>query len=326
MSRNRKHFIHNTLVEVTSRVQEGLPFIPTQFMRLILESELAKAQQLYPVKLTNLMVMGNHIHLHLLVVNPEDVSTFVGYFKRETAHAINRLLGRVGHTVWAEGYDSPIILDAEKTIERLVYFYTNPQSARLVRSIEDYPQLSTWSEFLSGESVTRSIPTFPRNAVPALKGKSSEKQDKSVLAKILSKSQGCVDLCIEPFAWLSVFAETAHMAPSDIIEIVMKRVREKESQLNREKGSSVVGRDALIRQDIRSTHRPKKRGKRMICLASDKLRRVEYLGWFFDEARAAKRAFENWVDQNVPLVMPPGFFAPGRKMFANIFPQFLGLS
>ena len=323
MCRNRKHFIHNTLVEVTSRVQEGLPFIPTRFMRLILESELAKAQQLYPVRLTNLMVMGNHIHLHLLVEDPEDVSHFVGYFKRETAHAVNRLIGRVGHTVWAEGYDSPIILDAEKAIERLVYFYTNPQSARLVRSIEDYPQLSTWNEFISGRSATRAIPTFPRRAVPKLTGPSSERQDEEVLSKILSKSEGSAELCIEPFAWLPIFADTAHMTPSEIIEIVTKRVKEREAQLDREKGSSVIGRAALLKQDFRIPHQPKKRGKRMICLASDKVKRTEYLGWFFSEVRQARRAFENWVEHNGPLIAPPGFFAPGQKMFANIFPQFL---
>ena len=110
MPRNNKVFINRTVVSITTRIQEGLPFVATPFMCLLLQSYLAGAQERYPVKIVAFMVMGNHLHMLLVVENPEDVSHFMEYFKRETAIARNRLLGRRQRTVWASGCDSPIFL------------------------------------------------------------------------------------------------------------------------------------------------------------------------------------------------------------------------
>ena len=46
------------------------------------------------------------------------VPNFIGYFKKETAHAINRLTGNTGQTLWETSYDAPVMLDAAKVKEK----------------------------------------------------------------------------------------------------------------------------------------------------------------------------------------------------------------
>lgn len=317
--------MNNTVVEITFRTEEGLPLVSTPYMRLILESYLARAQTKYPVKIVSLMFMANHLHAIIVVEDPEDVSDFVAYFKRETAFAVNKLLGRNKHTVWCEGYDSPIVLDAEKVVQRLVYAYTNPQTARLVNAIEDYTNVSTWKEFLSGESSRRFIPTFPRYAVPTLSLDHSTPDDVRVLNQILEEAFGKAELLIEPFAWLECFADTAGRDPLEIVPEVVKRVRSEEQCLKVRKGEIVLGAEALLHQDIRKPYLPKKRGKRMLCLSTTKEPRIAFISWFFEESRIAARAIRQWRENNIPLRLPPGFFAPGGRLLCNVFPESLRL-
>ena len=95
---------------VSFRTEEGLPFVPVRFINEIFWSNLAKAQRLYPQRICNFMVEPNQIHMILLIDNPENAYKFIGYVKQETAHALNRLLGRRRKTVWVEDYDAPTIL------------------------------------------------------------------------------------------------------------------------------------------------------------------------------------------------------------------------
>ena len=319
MGRVPKSYIQGTTIELSSRTEEDLPLIATVYMRLILKSYLARAQELYPVALCAVMIMANHFHFIIVVDDPEMVSEFVGYFKRETAHAVNSLLGREKHTVWAEGFDSPIVLDAAKVVDRLVYFYTNPQRDRIVDTIDEYSQVNSWSACLSGGTVLWEVPTFPRPAVPALDF--SKKIDaEKVYNTILEGQHGTARLVIDPFAWMKCFLETADHSPDAFIREVSKRVRSSEMLFRLEKGTEVLGADALERQDIRKRHTPKKWGRRSLCLATLREHRRDYMVWAKGEAEKARSAIRDWRKKGTRLILPPGFYAPGGKLSANIWP------
>ena len=276
---------------------------------------------MYPVTICALVVMGNHLHMLLVVEDPESVPRFIEFFKRESAHAINRLLGRSKHTVWCNGYDSPVILDANKVMQRLVYFYTNPQRARLVSVIEDYPHYTTWSNFISGETSTQLVPVFPRHAIPRLSkgdGSASSEESERVYQQLLHESVGGAELEIVPFAWLNVLSSGG--SQHSVILSVTNRVRAIEQSLLERKGVEVEGADALINQDIRKPHQPRMRGKRMICLGSDPRKRSKYIEWFLRESRMAHRNILEWMGRRAALIIPPGFFAPGGRILANILP------
>jgi hypothetical protein len=107
------------------------------------------------------------VHLLIRVTNPEDVSRFIGYFKSESAHYLNRLLGRRQRSVWIERFDSPAVLDIDKALELFAYCTLNPVKDRLVSHMKDYPGVSSYLALLNNQ---RTIPTksIPRDKVPAL--------------------------------------------------------------------------------------------------------------------------------------------------------------
>ena len=108
-------------------------------MKILLENVLARAQTMYPVVIVKYVIMPNHIHIIIVVRDPQDVPRFIEYLKRESAHVVNGLLGRRKHTVWCDGYDHPVILDPETAIERLTYLALNPVSASLIENENNYP-------------------------------------------------------------------------------------------------------------------------------------------------------------------------------------------
>lgn len=76
MSRPPQILLPHTVVPLTSRVEQGLPFIRTPLMERILWSAFAVAQNLHPVKIISLVMMGNHVHLIALVEDPEYIELY----------------------------------------------------------------------------------------------------------------------------------------------------------------------------------------------------------------------------------------------------------
>jgi REP element-mobilizing transposase RayT len=132
MPRNRKYFANKTVLFVTSRAEEGLPFPCNAVMNLILWGILARAREKHQIKVCHFIFLANHLHMLLVVENPEHVSSFVGYIKCESAHAVNRLLGRRKRTIWEDGYDSPVVLTPDSALNCIGYIYGNPARANLV--------------------------------------------------------------------------------------------------------------------------------------------------------------------------------------------------
>jgi len=107
---SRKYFVHGDVLLITSRTEEGLPFPPNDMINLFITGILARAQELYPVRLCHYVFMSNHFHILIKVEDPLDVPRFVGYLKGEMAHLANKLLGRKRKTIFNREYDSPKLL------------------------------------------------------------------------------------------------------------------------------------------------------------------------------------------------------------------------
>ena len=151
MARLRKVFVRHKSYFITFRTEQGLPFPATRLMNRILEGITCKAKSMYDIEVVAFTFMSNHFHLIITVTCPEAVDDFIQYIKRESAHAVNRLVGRRKRTIWCAGYDSPIILDQEKLVDRIAYIYTNAQESDLEDTAEEYPGLSSWHMFLSNQ-------------------------------------------------------------------------------------------------------------------------------------------------------------------------------
>ena len=314
MPANRKCFHRGSLIEICFRTERDLPLVCTAYMRVILESILARAQTLYPLTIVAFVVMGNHPHIMAVVKEPADVSRFKEYVKRESAHAINRLLGKINHTVWVDGADDPPILDPEKALQRLTYIYTNPQKAGLEDRIEKYPNLNSWSALLAGGEVIKTK-RIHRNAIPALPNAALSFEAQQALAdELLASSDEEFELVIEPDAWIGCFRDLYKASPEKLRQEVVKRVRAEERELDRKRRHPVIGSHALRLQSIRKPYTPKKRGKRMLCFSSERSVRVAYISWRKQRQRDASELYDRWRDGEQEIELPPGMFWPGGRL------------
>ena len=321
MPRNKKLFTHKDLIEISFRTEEGLPLVCTPYIETILTSILARAQTLFPITLCHYITMLNHLHMLTVVEDPQCVPGFVGYIKRESAHAINRLLGRKKHTIWGESYDSPVILDPKKAIDRIVYLYTNPQRGHLEETIDLYPGVSSWKEFLAGGG-EREVGRITRDSIPQLPRRTLSLVEQAKLtASLKEESLEEYTLTVDPDAWLMCFSETMEMDRDKVNEIILHRVRKEEKEISKERKNLVKGAHALKLQAINTSYQPKKRGKKMICLSSFVKTRIKYLSWYRGQCQKLAEAKKVHSAVDWRHLLPPGFFAPGGALFANIYPD-----
>lgn len=322
MPRNRKYFAHGTVLLISSRVEEGLPLVPNSVMNLILRGIVAKATEMYDVELCHIIFMDNHLHLILVVRNPEHVKDFVGYIKCESAHAVNRLLGRRQRTVWQDGYDSPVVLTREKVEHYIKYLYLNPIEENLESSIDLYPGVSSWEMFVN-DTESSVHPRIRRSAIkplacPAL----SIKQQRRIAEQLRDDATEQHTLVLKPWAWLESF-DIPESAKGEIKERLVSEIRLRERELavkRKQEGKGVVGATALRRQSMRREHTPEKFAPRMICLCEDKELRRSFIEHFRGLCEQAREVYQRWKMGDFSLKIPPGLYAPRVPLLVSALP------
>jgi REP element-mobilizing transposase RayT len=307
-------------VFITSRVEEGLPFVATALMRLIIESILARGQSLFDVAICHLLLMGNHLHLLMLVRDPDRVAAFMNYFKTETGHAINRLLGRRKRTVWVDGYDGVPVLTVEDVIKQIAYIYTNPQKAGLVERIEEYPGFSTWGMYQSGNT-SFSVPWVHRNAIPR---RLLTTGGDALLTKLKDSEVPAHTFTLQPNAWMKLFGIEDTEEISQINGMILEQVRENENELIRERlvaRQRCLGAERLKSQPINKPFSPKKFGRRMWCVCRNMPLRVRFIKYIKELLTKAKEVASLWRHGDTSVPYPLGLFPPRFPRLANLIPM-----
>ena len=326
MPENRKYFVNRSVHLITARTEEGLPLVPSLILNFIIWGILARAKAMYQVKVCHFLFMANHFHMMIVVDNPEHVSAFTGYVKGETAHAINRLLGRRRKTIWAEGYDSPIILTYDDVLRYIIYIYLNPIKALLVSSIDEYPGVSSWSMFISG-NLTKKCKHTRRDDIkvlplPAL----SINEQKQLVDKYDNLSQSNNTFTLEPFAWMDCFPALAGVDKEKHQAQIISNLRAEEKKLleqRKQTKSQPLGATTLRRQSMIKEYSPRKFGRKMICLAFDKDLRKDFISHFRYLCQLARKAYEAWKRGDLQHKIPPGLFAPALPTLVVSLPLIL---
>lgn len=323
MSRPPRILLPHTVVMLTSRVQQGLPFVCTPLMELILWSALGVAQNLYPVKVIAFVVMGNHIHIIVLVEDPTTVESFMERFKCETTHAINRLLGRRQVTVWCEGYDSPVILTIDDLVEKLAYVCANPVRAHRAASISEYQGVSSWRMFTSGQ-VVREVKRIRRTFLaPITTGKASASVRLEEAALVENQATENLTFTLSPNAWAAAFSN--QITTERFKERVLRRVHEIEEEMAtirvRER-ISLPTEFEVTSQPIGTLYSPEKFGKRMWCICGDITLRVAFISFIRNLRERARKVRLEWLRGNWRESFPIGLFPPTQPMLANVLPAY----
>ncbi len=306
---------------ITFTVAEGLLLQSNPLCLAIVRSCLAAAQALYPVRICHLLVEATHVHLVLVVYNPDDVPHFVGHFKTESAHMLNRLLGRKKRTVWCEDYDSPKVLTLTKALAVIAYLYSNPSKDNLVDSIEEYPGFSSWGMFRSAEFVKkwRRLRRFHFRALTPdshnLRGYIKEAE------RLLGESSEVETFTLEPNAWLEAFGVTDPREQERMNLRLCERVRTLEQRAKRKREREkkrVIGRERLIAQQIDLTYRPSRKGKRTWCLSHKRALRAQFIRMLKRLRRDARAVLALWRLGDTSAKYPPGLYPPSMPKLADV--------
>jgi len=285
----------------------------TLYMCLILRSAIARAQSLYKVRLCAALFMGNHLHFLLIVDCPESAMRFMDRIKTETAHAVNRLLGRRKRTVWCDDYDALPVLTLDDAIEKFIYLYTNPAQANLIESISSYPGFSTWRMLFTRET-TETVPWIQRPMIEPLSSPAlSRKQDLALTAHLTEVAQENSTLVLSPDDWLECFGVSQHETERYRWKI-LEGVRQKEEELTRNRQYKVLGEEALRRQPINKPFSPKKFSRRMWCICCDVAERKKFIAKYKALRAQARDVYQRWRKRDFSVPYPPELFAPRVPM------------
>lgn len=323
--RDVRLFLPGAVHFITFRTEEGLPFVPLKFMNALIQSALARAQNLYRVQLLAFTVEANHVHMLIRVINPEDVSRFIGYFKAESANYLNRLLNRRQRTVWAARYDSPVILDYQKALKIFAYVTLNPVKDGLVHSMKEYPGVSSYALLHQGGQ-TLSVKSIPRNKVERLKNADAPARDDGVLFSYFTSDEfQDVSLTIEPEALRLAFTETGDISPQEFRDILIATLAEAEVEYQSSRdGKRPLGVKALISASLLTPHSPPTSGKKMICLSSIKELRQQFISYYRRLRARCREVYRMWKCGDVSAPFPSGMFAPSLPRVSNLLPRAAG--
>jgi len=323
MPENRKMYLQGKMYKIGFRTEEGLPFVPVQFMNEIIWSNLAKAQNLHGQEIASVTVEPNHCHMDLRCTDPETMPSFIGYFKQETAHAINRLLGRRRKTVWVEGYDSPPVLECERFLESFAYNILNPVKDGLVSHIEFFDGVSSYKHFRKKKAYRECL-LISRDSIPKMNNPEKPELDNSFLMRTLrKKNKKKITLKLDFYSWKKAFPETENLSDNEAYKLLVEVVRKKKDEIENDlmiKPHSLKPH-SYKRSTVNSMleeYRPKKFGRKMICLAKDIALRVQYIAFFRACSDEARRVYQRWKKGDFSVPFPPGMFAPCMPRLANM--------
>jgi REP element-mobilizing transposase RayT len=320
MPRLRRVVPHRSALFVTTSVEEGLMLTANPLIALTLTSCMARALRLWPVRICDFVVEATHIHFLLVVYNPEDLRGFMERFKTESAIALNRLMNRRSRTFWRKGYDSPVLLDVDKAVEKLCYLYTNPAKDNLVNSIDEYPGLTSWQHFVSASSPSCSeyalIATklLARRDFTPLPQRKLTSTDYEELAQSLG--EGKPDLSFPLYhsgAWLSCFGITDPEEQEAYRTRIIETVRSMEKAFHQErteKGHPVIGASALTATRPGTAYAPQRKGRRTLCLSFNLSLRSAFIIQVKALVAKGKEVLSLWKKGATACPYPSGLYPP----------------
>lgn len=253
----------------------------------IFEFCLAQAAARTRVEIHAYCVLSNHYHI--VATDPwGTLPVFMHWLNEYVAKSLNARNGR-WESFWAPGsYSAVMLADAEAVMKRLIYTYTNPVTAGLVRTHTDWPGARSLPEDMVGEAKEVSRPQgffrekggpVPQTAVLQLVPPPSFRGDCS--------------------SWLPSLRE---------------RIQVRETEIRKEfdrEGRRFLGRRRVLRQSPLSHPRSfePRRGLNPRVAARDKWRRIESLQRLKGFLVAYREAWEAFSEGDRSVIFPFGTYA-----------------
>ena len=323
MPENPKFYNRGDVLFITASIEEGLALPPNVLINSMLLSVLSRAQRMYPIIIDSISISATHIHMIVVVLNPENVSNFMKYFKAESAHALNRMRGVKKRTIWCAGYDSPPIYKSIGRLKgKMAYTLANPVKDDLVENIAEYPGINSLKYLISGREEVK-IPCLwmPRCRYTKLPTKRpSQGEFLDYLKNIQKTCQSMRQyLVISPGAAMKAMGVKDKAERAQLIEHVkarVQRIQEDAAELRAKEDRTAIGPAKLVKTPILDSYTPERTGKKMIVIA-DRRRRKRVIRRFRELVKQAKFVVSRWKLGDFSLRYPKGLFPPSMPRLVN---------
>lgn len=323
MAKAMKYHPHGSVLFCTFSVEQGLLLLSNPLCLAIIQSCLAAAQLLYPITICHMLVQATHLHMVVVVNDPDHVASFIRHFKTESAHMLNGLLGRRKRTIWCDGYDSPIVLTPIRALVAIAYLYSNPAKDNLESSIARFPGFSTWKMFREGV-LTKLWKRLRRPQFRALhRGQHNLRGYTTEAERLLRESREVLPFSIKPNAWLEAFGITDPAQQEMINARLLTRIALLEERAAKKRATckkTLLGSNRLLTQSIDPLYVPRRSGRRMWCLSERRSVRMAFIEFFRNLMAKARAVRERWQAGETWLRYPPGLFPPSMPKLANVLP------
>ncbi|MEZ4753369.1 MAG: hypothetical protein R3A13_03550 [Bdellovibrionota bacterium] len=160
---------------------------------------------------------------------------------------------------------------------------------------------------------------------PLARGSVNQREDSEISAKFNKYSKVEHDFKLYPDEWMKSFIEYRELDPKDIKQRIIERVRKEEEGFRKERAEknwTVLGATKLKNQSILKKFKPKKWGKRMVCLSDDIELRREFLIIYKAACEKSREVYQKWKSGDFSVPFPAGMFTPRvppRVSVLNVF-------
>lgn len=313
-NRRDRRGANKLVLHVTNRTISGLPFVCRLFMSLIIRMLLAKAQTLFQVQICHFQWMGNHFHM-ILAGRAAAISLFMGYFQGEVAKYIKLVFPKLYKgAFWCGRFKEQRLCTAMDVMNKIIYIYANPTRANLVKTISDWPGVSSWKMYKEGACDFSACFVTLRNFRKIAKRLPSLKDSKAVNV-LHSMGTDVYNFQLYPNVWKRCFVESKHWSDEYIYNTIMSRIAEREKLLAQERGSrAVLGTFALRHQAIRQDYEPKSKHKTPFIICHDPELRIRFIQSYREFCLKCRQAWEKWRLGLLDVIFPPGCYRPGMSV------------
>jgi hypothetical protein len=259
----------------------------------------------------------------LVAKDPESLTKFYGVLEKVVTDHIKRLLNIPRLRLW-EGRVSVIrILDPESAVRRIAYFYANPAKEYLVRTISEYPGVSSYQSFqaaIGRSSIDvvdiQNIPWIrPKYIIPIKSNRLARIEDQQIVNHLVSVSYYANNFETAPNEWMRPFNIANEDAPKwnqAIVRLLADKEEEARKQAIIDK-REIVGARALRRSRIFADHIPKKDGKKIFFIGRNLAQHVSSLRRL---CLRCTELFWKYARHGMPVRWPPGVFPPRSPVSA----------
>ncbi len=326
MARRRRRIESMKVYEICFRARDTLPLVARKLIDMIIEHAVARAQRDEKLYLCHDIWNGSHPHLIVLTKDAEQCKKFYMEVQKKITDCLKRLLGLSYLSIWEGRPTVALIDDLDEAVRRISYLYANPAQDNLEISIERFPGLSSFSEFLSVKdkgieaSTSKDVPRLRLPSLPTISSNPTFEGERGAIKLLRKQNRELQPLVRHPNIWMKAYG-VRDKDISRVNERVIERLRRREAaaeRLRKATQKSVMGRAKLTRQEILKPHTPKKKERKVFYYGSCKKTRIRFLEEFQEFCRRCRECYQRWRQGDFAVVWPPGAFKPAMPPNMNI--------